>query len=105
MVLENLQSNERQNMLNERGRIGFGPNEIGQPLVIAAAIVEHSDREIAEAGIFGEHREQRIDRAGAESIADHHAIDVARIEKTRGGLDAERTYEPGPLTERNPQPR
>ena len=66
---------------------------------------EHGDRQIAKAHIFGQHGQQRLDDARAETVADHHAVDVARIERARRALDAERADHADPLADRDRQRR
>ena len=51
---------------------------------------QHGDRQIAKAHVLGEHRQQRLDDARTEAVADDHAVDVAGIERARRALDAER---------------
>ena len=47
----------------------------------------HHDRQIAKAGILGQHREESIDHARAKTFAEHDAVDVAGIEMFGRGLD------------------
>jgi hypothetical protein len=51
---------------------------------------EHRDRQIAKAHVLGEHGQQRFDDARTKAVADHHAVDVAGVERARRALDAER---------------
>ena len=60
---------------------------------------EHRDRQVAKAGVLGEHRQQRLDDARPEAVADHQSVDVARIERSGGALDAERADEPDALAD------
>src|SRR5262249_19478966 len=68
LVFEGLEPNEGKNTLDQWQGAPLCPNEIGQPLVVTAIVVEHADRQIAEAGIFGEHPKQGIDCASAEPV-------------------------------------
>ena len=56
----------------------------------AGRAAEHGDRQVAKARVLGEHGQQRLDDARAETVADHHAVDVAGVERARRALDAER---------------
>ena len=58
---------------------------------------------MAEAGVFGQHGQEGIDHARAKTFAEHDAVDVARIEMFRRGLDAERADHAGLLAERDRQ--
>ena len=69
----------------------------------AGMAAEHDDRQIAEAHVVGEHRQERLDDARSKTFADHHAVDIARIERARGALDAERADDADPLADRDRQ--
>ena len=65
----------------------------GKPLDDAGLAAENGDRQVAKARVLGEHRQQRLDDARAETVADHHAVDVTGVERARRALDAERADE------------
>ena len=60
---------------------------------------QHGDRQLAKAHILGQDGQERVDDARAKAFADHHAVDVARVECARRALDAERADEADPLAD------
>ena len=53
-------------------------------------LADHRDRNVAEAGVLREHGEEGLDHARRKAVAEHDAVDVARVEMLGGALDAER---------------
>ena len=51
---------------------------------------DHRDRDVAEARVLGEHREEGFHHARRKAVAHHDAVDVARVEMLGRGLHAER---------------
>ena len=62
---------------------------------------EHRDRQVAKAHVLGENRQQRLDDTRAETVADHQAVDVARVERARRALDAERADQADAFADRD----
>ena len=60
----------------------------------------HHDRQIAKAGVLGQHREEGVDHARAKAFTEHNAVDVSDVEMPGRGLDRERADHAGPLAER-----
>ena len=79
-----------------RSRLGKCREKFFDHVVVAA---EHRDRQIAKARVLGEHRQQRLDDARTETVADDHAVDVAGVERARRALDAERADEADTLAD------
>src|SRR5947209_2968111 len=63
------------------------------------------NRQMAKPRVLGQYGEKRVDDTGAETFAEHDAIEVAGIEMLGGGFDAERPDHPQPLTESHRQRR
>ncbi len=63
------------------------------------------DRQIAKAHVLGEHGEQRLDHARAKTLADHHAVDVAIVERAGCALDRQGADHAHPLADRDRQAR
>ena len=57
-------------MIDIRQRLG----EFGRRLA------EHRHRQVAEARVLRQHGEEGLDHARREAVADHDAVDVARVE-------------------------
>ena len=70
----------------------FGSTTPGWP-------AKHGDRQIAKAHILGQDGQQRVDDARAKTFADHHAVDVAGLERARRALDAERADNADPFAD------
>ena len=92
-LAEGMQAHVGQKALDQAA-VAFGDAfEIGQQRVEllddVGLAAEHGDRQVAKAGVLGEHGQQRLDHARAETVADHHAVDVAGVERARRALDAE----------------
>ncbi len=101
MGLEGMLADQRQGVGgNARGLAGYD-FEIGQIVGRRQSIRRHHDGQIAEARIFGQHRQEGILHARAKTFAEHDAVDVARVEVFRRGLDAERADDAHPLAERH----
>ncbi len=66
---------------------------------------KHGDRQVAKTHILGQHGQQSLDDFGAKTVADHHAVDVARIERPRGAFDGERADHADLLADRDRQSR
>ena len=102
-LAERMQPHERQKALDQALRSLGNALEVGQvraePFDRAGMAAEHGDRQVAKAHVFGEHGQQRLDDARPETVADHHAVDVARIERARRALDAERADHADPLAD------
>ena len=76
MRAERLQPDQWQKPLDQPVRVAIDANEIRQAFFVDG-VVEQADRQIAEAFILGQHRQQRLDHARAQSFADDHTFDVA----------------------------
>ena len=74
---ERLQAHERQQPSISRTGSPATRTRLGKPLLIESSVVEHADRQIAEAGVLGEHGEERLDDAQAQPVADDDAVDIA----------------------------
>ena len=103
--LERLQPHERQHAVDQAHRIAFDAHQVGQPFVVDTRIVEHADRQVAKARVLGQHRQQRLDHAVAQPLADHHAVDVAGVEIARSGFDAKRPDQAHALADRDRERR
>jgi len=101
MTIERLQAHEREQALDQAFGIAVHLNEVGQPVVAHCWLPSNADRKVAKACILGQHRQERLDHPGPESVADDDALDVAGIEKTSGSLYAHRTDQPDPLADRD----
>ena len=73
-----------------RSRLARSGEELFDYAVMAA---EHGDGQVAKTHVLGKHGQQRLDDARTKSVADHHAVDVAGIERARRAFDAERADE------------
>ena len=100
-----MQPHERQEARHQKIGAFGDPIQIGQMrielfgnLVMAA---EHRHRDVAEAGVFGQHRQQRLDDPRPEAVADHQPVDVAAVERAGGAFDAERADQTDPLADRD----
>ena len=77
-----MQAHEGQEALDETLRAFRDALEVGQMggkrLDRAGMAAEHGDRQVAKAHVLGKHGQQRLDDTRAETVADHHAVDVAQ---------------------------
>ncbi len=69
----------------------------------AGMAAEHGDRQIAKPHVLGQHGQQRFDDARAKAVADDHAVDIARVERARRALDAERADQADLLADARPK--
>ena len=101
--LQRAHPDERHGARQQHLRIARADEVRQLSAVVAGA--EHRHRQVAEAGILGQHRQERIDRAGGEAVADHDAVDLARLEAAGGVVDAERADHAHALADRDAQRR
>ena len=88
MGLEGVLADQRQGVGGNARRLAGYDFEIGQIVGRRQRIRRHHHRQIAEARILGQHREEGIHHARAKTFAEHDAVDVARVEMFRRGFDA-----------------
>ena len=89
--LEGVHAHQRHHARDQPRRIAVDVIDIRQHLgEFGRRFADHRDRNVAEAGVLRQHREEGLDHARRKPVADHDAVDVARIEMPGGGLDAER---------------
>src|SRR5215472_1891834 len=87
-----MKANERQHSLDDVGGLASHLLEVGQLRAVYRDRNSRNrrDREIAKAHVLCDSGEERLDHAGAKSVTEDDAVDVAFAEKSRGGFDAER---------------
>jgi len=102
-VEQGLLPHERKNTLGQEDRSGFDTDEIRESFLVAGIVIEHAHGKVAE--FLGQLSEERFDPARPQTIADHHAVDLARIEITRGRFNAESPNKTDPLSERDRESR
>ena len=104
MSLECLLPHERKNTLGQEDRSGFDTDEISGVSSSSQALLlsmptGRSRNFSANSGA------QQVDPARPQTIADHHAVDLARIEITRGRFNAESPNKTDWLAERDRESR
>ena len=105
MRLEGVLADQRQRGRNHLRRFAGENFEIRQFVRRREIGRRHHDRQMAEAGVLGQHGEEGVDHARAKAFGEHDAVDVAGVEMTGRRLDAERADHAGLLAERHRQRR
>ena len=100
MSLEGMLADQRQRVGGNVGGLAGYDFEIRQVIGRRQRIRRHHHRQIAKAGILGQHREEGIHHARTEPFAEHDAVDIAGVEMLRRGFDRERADHADPLAER-----
>ena len=98
-------ADQRQRVGGDMRGLAGDDFEIGQFVGWREFVRGQHDRQVAEARIFRQHRQERIDHAGGKAFRDHDAVDVAIGEVLGGGLDAEGADHTRAFAERDRQRR
>ena len=105
MRLERMLTDQRQGVGGDALGLAGYDFEIWQVVGRRQSVRRHHHRQVAKARIFGQHGEEGVDHARAKTFAEHDAVDVAYIEVSGRGFDAERADHAHPLAKRHRQRR
>jgi hypothetical protein len=98
-------ADQRQRVGGDMRRFAGDDFEIGQFVGWGEFIRSQHDRQMAEARILRQHRQERVDHAQRETFRDDDAVDVAIGEVIGGGFDAEGPDHARTLAERDRERR
>ena len=102
-LLERLLADQGRGIGDDLLRLAADDFQVGEIVVALDAGEAAGDdhRQVAEARVLGQHREEGVGDARAETFAEDDAVDVADVEMFCAGLDAERADNAHLLSERN----
>ena len=105
MRFEGMLADQRQRRRDHLGGVGGHDLEVRQVVGRRQVASGQNDGKVAETGVLGQHGEEGVDHARAETFAEHDAVDVPDVEMLRGRLDRERADHAGALAKRDRQSR
>ncbi len=105
MRLEGVLADQRKRIGGDGRGLAGEDFEIRQVICRRQRTRRQHDRQVAEAGIFGQHGEERIFHPRRKTFAEHDAVDVADVEVLGRRFERQRADHAHPLAERNRERR